>query len=760
MRPVSRGADLAGGPSRSLGVRVSGAAVNNVLKPQVSLPVGTMVRRSGRVRAFFCRIAGVDPVALEDCPATDRVWAAQLGFSLLLNFVVVFGLTYYSIGYFLGEIYARVFVAFMVAAVVTTFDRALFQFDWFTVALLHEAHDLDRGRNAPWRRLAAFARPLWRLSFRLLISLAIAYTLSVFAELAVFDEAIRERMAADNFSQNAQYRQRVADFEKGLDEKTAARRAVISRVEGEITALQRGFVSHTDQDEYDLLRRDAADARNRIATIEGALADNEKRIRDLNEDIYAERYGLKDKPHRTGRPGCDAPSLCYNLVVTVRETRDANDKLLKEIDALRARASELDGKASDLVKRRAASESEVVTARRKDLETLRAEAAAIEAQRPALIADYEAQLKRDGVYLPLRDDPIIRLGVMDELRRDPVRGPAFTQMSYLIKAFIAFLELAPVLAKIFFAPPTVYSARIRTAVALGQRRALREINDHVDTASLSVINVVGVRESRNAGLIASPTSTPPPRLDSPQPKALTPPRQAPLPEPLSRSGFGAFEQAALSWLVQWVEASPDHRRAAGDYYTTRLPYGPLFVESDMAIVDYSRAHFLRQARFFELGIGFGELSLCLAVSGFRTVGFESDAGRYEAATALTAALSRQGFDTSQLSLVLGFFPDVLQIDRIDLGGETVLVSTNVTSSLMMEAIDNVIWSLRLFDHLIIDLSRFGEVRNVASQEALVAKLQELGFRESARVYSLGDTDIRHFAHKQGSGRSFRGSEPV
>lgn len=711
------------------------------------------------MRTFFVRIAGVDPVALEDCPATDRVWVAQLGFSLVLNFVVVFGLTYYSVGYFLGEVYARVFVALVVAAVVTTFDRALFQFDWFTVALLHEARDLDRDRSAPLRRLVAFALPVWRLSLRLLISLAIAYTLSVFAELAVFDEAIREKMAVENFSQNELYRQKVADFGRELDEKVEARRAAISRLENEITTQQRGFVSQTDQDEYDLLRQNAADARARIATIEATLTESEKRIKELNDDIYAERYGIKDKPHRTGRPGCEAPSLCYTLVVTVREMRDANDKLLKEVGSLRAAAIDFDGKASDLVKRRNATESDVVAAQRRQLETMRVEASAFETQRLALIADHEALLKRDGVYRPLRDDPIIRLGVMNELRRDPVRGPAFTQMSYLIKAFIAFLELAPVLAKILFAPPTVYSARIRTAVAIGQGRALREMNDHFDTA-LSVIDVVGVNQSRNAGLIASPTDAPPARLDGPQPKAVATPRQGTPFEPLPRTGFVALEQSAISWLVTWVDASSDHGRAAGEYYTTRLPHGPLFIASDMAIVDYSRANFLRGARFFELGIGFGELSLCLAVSGFRTVGFESDAGRYEAATGLTAALSLQGFDISRLSLVHGFFPNVLQVDWVDVGGETVLVSTNVTSNLMMEAIDNVIWSLRLFDHLVIDLSRFGEVRDVPSQNALVAKLQELGFRETARVYAMGDTDIRHFAHIQGSGRNFRGSEPI
>ncbi len=709
------------------------------------------------MQAFFCRVAGVDPVALEDCPATDRVWAAQLGFSLILNFVVVFGLTYYSVGYFLGETYVRIFVAFVVAAVLTTFDRALFQFDWFTVALLHEARDLDRDRAGLFRHLAAFARPFWRLSLRLMISLALAYTLSVFAELAAFDEAIRGKMVAENFVDNAPYRQRVTDFERGLDEKLAARRAAILRIDSDIASLQRGFVSFAEQDEYDLLRKNAADSRARIATIEGTLADNEKRIRELNEDIYAERYGLKDKPHRTGRPGCEAPSLCYSLVVSVRELREGNDKLLKEIDALRASATELDGKASDLIKRRTVSEGEVVAARRKELDALRAETSAFEAQKPALIADYETQLRRDGVYRPLHDDPIIRLGVLDELRRDPVKGPAFTQMSYLIKAFIAFLELAPVLAKIFFAPPTVYSARIRAAVALGQSRTLQEMKSQFGPLPLSIIDVVGINEPRNVGLIASPPGASQPKPDNPPPKALAMSRQRHVPEPLPRASFGVLERAAITWLTAWIDADPAHRRAAGDYYTARLAQGQLFVAPDLAIVDYGRAHFLNRARFFELGTGFGELSLCLAMSGFRAVGFESDTGRYEAAAGLAGALPQQGFDTGNLSLVYGLFPDVLRLDWSDLDG-AVFVSTNVTSALMMEGIDNLIWSLRLFDHLIIDLSRFGEVRDISSQLALTAKLQEIGFKEVARVYAMGDTDIRHFAHKQHPGGVFRGSE--
>jgi hypothetical protein len=362
----------------------------------------------------------------------------------------------------------------------------------------------------------------------------------------------------------------------------------------------------------------------------------------------------------------------------------------------------------------------------------------------------------------LRDDPIIRLGILDELRHDPVRGQAFTQMSYLIRAFIAFLELAPVLAKIFFAPPTVYSARIRAAVVQGQSGALKDGRDHAGPGPVSgpvpvgVIDLHRVDDQGRDRLVAGDSGGRVTQIDNPRPSvpagplpsAPAMPRNKPPAEPLPRASFAAVEQLAVSRLTEWLDAKADHRRAAGEYYVTRLAGGHLFNASDMAIVDYSRAHFRAPARFFELGVGFGELSVCLALSGFSTVGFECDAGRYDAACALAAAVAKQGYDTGDLSLVYGTFPDALRLDSLDLASGSVFVSTNVTSSLMMEAIDQVIWSLRLFDHLIVDLSRFGEVRSASSQHALIEKLRELGFGEAARVYESGDTDIRHFIHKK------------
>lgn len=213
------------------------------------------------------------------------------------------------------------------------------------------------------------------------------------------------------------------------------------------------------------------------------------------------------------------------------------------------------------------------------------------------------------------------------------------------------------------------------------------------------------------------------------------------------NAFGMVNLAAVSTLVDWLGSNPDRIRSAGSYYTTRLEKGRLFVDSELSIVDYSRKRFPRMARFFELGFGFGELSLLLALSGFRATGFESDSGRHAGATALVANLEQRGVDVSGLSLVYGSFPDALQLSAFDEEGETVFVATNVTSSQVMQTIDYVHRSLRLFDHVIIDLTRFGEVRDEQSQRDLIETLAESGFAEAAKVYSVGESDIRHFTRR-------------
>ncbi|MCK7474321.1 MAG: hypothetical protein MZV49_13865 [Rhodopseudomonas palustris] len=49
-------------------------------------------------------IAGVDRETLATCPPTDRIWAAHLGVSLCLSFVVVFGISFHATGYMISDV--------------------------------------------------------------------------------------------------------------------------------------------------------------------------------------------------------------------------------------------------------------------------------------------------------------------------------------------------------------------------------------------------------------------------------------------------------------------------------------------------------------------------------------------------------------------------------------------------------------------------------------------------------------------------------
>ena len=218
----------------------------------------------------------------------------------------------------------------------------------------------------------------------------------------------------------------------------------------------------------------------------------------------------------------------------------------------------------------------------------------------------------------------------------------------------------------------------------------------------------------------------------------------------ARVDLSRVEELAGRVLRDWLSDSSPRRRAAGEYYLSRLSRESLLVPNDLAMAEYCRRRFSgTQAHAVEMGTGFGELSLLLALSGIPTIAFESDFGRHSGAEALLSGLAACGIDVGDVSLVYGTFPLALDLRVLDKPGPAVFLSSNVTSSWVMEHIDSVHRALRLFDHLVIDLARFGIARNDGDIRSLVADLERDGFTEVARVYAATGSDVRHFARRSG-----------
>ena len=93
------------------------------------------------IQRLLWHIAGVDRATLATCPVTDKVWAAHLGFSLVLSFTVVLGISFHATGYVIADPWVRLLAATVVALTVFMFDRALYQSDWFYQGILQRGFD-------------------------------------------------------------------------------------------------------------------------------------------------------------------------------------------------------------------------------------------------------------------------------------------------------------------------------------------------------------------------------------------------------------------------------------------------------------------------------------------------------------------------------------------------------------------------------------------------------------------------------------------
>jgi hypothetical protein len=61
-----------------------------------------------------------------------------------------------------------------------------------------------------------------------------------------------------------------------------------------------------------------------------------------------------------------------------------------------------------------------------------------------------------------------------ELKNDPKDGATIVWFSWMTKLLVIFLEVVPVVSKMFFSPPSVYAARIQAEVTRQGARARRE----------------------------------------------------------------------------------------------------------------------------------------------------------------------------------------------------------------------------------------------------------------------------------------------
>jgi hypothetical protein len=490
------------------------------------------------VNALLYFVAGVDRDQIEQCPRTDQILARQLGVMLTLTFAIVAAITFYSISYIgsssaqydvisgsfqaakaalSAQAYFLIAIAScVVALMITLFDRMLYQSDWF-----YQLPISDVETNERYARPKFFLRKAWRVVVRLAISLAVAYSLSTFLELKVFESQIVKKnqdiYIARNepiFSDIKQEAARLSSRISGAsNEISVLRQAAIEQQTAE-SVVDAGLAAKLRAIDAELADMDGAVARQHQALIDrtenelapllnenrdllSRLEEATKSVAQYTDYVNAERGGVNPEglPGVSEKAGCAARCKYWEAKLdqaTVDEGRLQSliDKSNSAIEAIRrahiVAASQIDDESTERkgillsVRDDALARVEAESAKMLAQHRLRTReiADSLQEKERALsllegsyvkdLADFEDRRRASPDYVPFSDGPLERLTALLELKRDTQYGKTITWFSWWVKGFVIFLELAPVLAKLFFAPPSVYGFRVRAKVAAGQ----------------------------------------------------------------------------------------------------------------------------------------------------------------------------------------------------------------------------------------------------------------------------------------------------
>jgi len=461
------------------------------------------------ISAFLYQVAGIDTDLIRHCPKSDRIWAAQLGAWLIISFLLIFMICLQSTSYVpqietLAPV--RVAVATLVASTIFLFDRALYQSDWFFHGYLGNVDSSqERSGYDSWLKAV-------RVIIRLGLSLFLAFTLSMFLELSVFSGSITDRLQENNRAANAPVIAQIENYRKDLEADLVSQRQRIEATESEVakaTEALRLNVPPIFDARLQELTTQIAGLEEEQMRFSANAGPKEVEISDLKLEVLAETEGIQpDRKHPgrfSGIPTCGPRCRSAKKVMELKEaelsvgsqrqvsTRAEIDRLSQKRDAILAELRDSASRSREALESR---RHELIA----NIEHLRSRLSSAEAVVSTRMQAYQDEVHRALGYVELRSDPLLRLRALQELKADARHGPAFTAYAWALKMFVIFIEIVPVLGKIFFAPPSAYALFLQKKIRDHQRMGvgLAEVFLHPSFKSSRrpvARNISGAKES-------------------------------------------------------------------------------------------------------------------------------------------------------------------------------------------------------------------------------------------------------------------------
>ncbi|OYY33695.1 MAG: hypothetical protein B7Y57_29120 [Rhodospirillales bacterium 35-66-84] len=212
-----------------------------------------------------------------------------------------------------------------------------------------------------------------------------------------------------------------------------------------------------------------------------------------------------------------------------------------------------------------------------------------------------------------------------------------------------------------------------------------------------------------------------------------------------------LDRDIVAILRGWVSSDPKREETAGDYYRDLLSRDHILQDYERAVLEYIVANIpATGTRIVEVGVGFGVLSLLLAVKGYEVVAFEGDRSRFAGLEFLFDRFAERMPEVrARLRPVLGWFPDALDPSMLGPDRRNLLLTTNIVATASAKRQELILYVARKFDDLIIDTTRFGVRRYDADSAKNFQKEVAVGYRTKTSVWRKEPNEIWHFRAEGG-----------
>jgi hypothetical protein len=368
-------------------------------------------------------------------------------------------------------------VALLVATTITLIDRLFFQADWFVQA---ESQKSEESASRQLRR--------WLImGVRMGLSVSVAIVVAGFIDLFIFQSDIDQQIERMVRRENAAEFAKIDQRRKELDDELDSSKSNLARDEEALSAGRRKETSVRDS------KDGPSEFDKEIAQAEHDLPLKLTEERNVRAEIARHEAEKRSAPLQLG---AGIPSEQY--LQAVEQLRLSNAHLTRVLAERKA----IEAKIKDLTTSKRVAHEGDLNFFHKAVEQSRAERDNKLAQyteelriRDAKLAEFTAFVMAQPTFVHIQKGLFAQVMAYSELKQ---QWPIWWE-SVATTLFIIFIEAAPILAKMFFSPSSVYAValarRISEAIAKSAEGRLTD-QRRVAELELEVQDLIEEREDR------------------------------------------------------------------------------------------------------------------------------------------------------------------------------------------------------------------------------------------------------------------------